>query len=78
MKVIILMINLKDMENIFGKMIIIIQFSLKMDAVMEEEYNIIVMEKFNMMVLLLTTMDKDMDYIYGKMSTIIQVNLKKV
>ena len=44
MMVILLMVKKKEMENIFGKMVIIIQVNLKMVYFMEKEKNIIKME----------------------------------
>ena len=44
MKEIGLMINMKEMENIFGKMVNIIQANIKMDSKMEKEYYIIQMD----------------------------------
>ena len=41
MKVILLMINVKEMENIFGKMVNIIQVNLKIINQMEKELFII-------------------------------------
>ena len=43
MKVILLMVNMKEMENIYGKMVNIIQDNLIMVLEMEMEINIIMM-----------------------------------
>ena len=45
MKVIIFLMKKKEMENIFGKMVDIIQVNLNMIYFMETEQNIIQMEK---------------------------------
>ena len=75
---IIVMISLKEMENIFIKMVNIIQVHLKMVQEMEKEYYFIIMEILNMMVILIIINMKEMEFIFMKMVIIIQVNLKKV
>ena len=75
-KVIGLMIKLMEMENIFGKMVNIIQVNLKMDLKMEKELNIIQIKIFVMKVIGLMIKEKEMENIFGKMVNIIQVNLK--
>ena len=52
MKVIILMVNQKGMENIFMKKVNIIQDNIKMVYQMEKEYYIIQMEILNMKVII--------------------------
>ena len=47
LKVILLMVNMKEKENIFGKKVNIIQDYGKMVFVMEKEQNIIQMEILN-------------------------------
>ena len=48
MKVIMLMVNLKEMENIFLEMANIMRVNLKMISEMEKEKNIIKMEILNL------------------------------
>ena len=72
--VILLMVNLKEMENIFMKMVIIIQDNGKMEQQMEKEQNIIKMEILFMKVIGLMIKRKEMENIFGKMVNIIQVN----
>ena len=64
MMVIILMVKEKEMENIFMKMVIIIQGNLKMVYFMEKEFIIIQMEIFYMMVIILMVKQKEMENIY--------------
>ena len=45
MKAILLMINIKEMENVYMKMVYIVQDNLKMVYFMEKEYYMIQMEK---------------------------------
>ena len=78
MKVIWLIINMKEMENISGKMVIIILDNLKMVYFMEKEQCIIKMEKLNMKVIWLMIKEKEMENISGKMVIIILDNLKMV
>ena len=78
MKVIILMVNLKEMENIFIKMVYIIQDNGKMVYIMEKELNIIQMEIFYMKVIILMIKQKEMENIFMKMVNIIQENGKMV
>ena len=51
MKVNLLKINMKEMENIFMKMVIIIQVNGRMETSMEKEQNIIKMVILNMKVM---------------------------
>ena len=71
-----LMMNMKEMESIFLKMVNIIQDNLKTDYIMEKEQNIIQMEILNMKVIGLMIKEKEMENIFGKMVNIIQDNLK--
>ena len=56
-----LMMNMKEMESIFLKMVNIIQDNLKTDYIMEKEQNIIQMEILNMMVIGLMIKVKEME-----------------
>ena len=77
MKVILLMVNLKEMENIFMKMVIIIQDNGKMVYFMEKELNIIQMEIYYMKVILLMIKEKGMENLLMRKANIIgQENLK--
>ena len=76
LKVNILMIREKDMENIMMKMGHIIQGNLEMVYSMEKELNIIQMEKLSMKGILLMIKKKGMENIFGKMVHIIQANGK--
>ena len=64
------------MENIFGKMLNIMQVNLKMIYQMEKEQNIIRIQKPYMKVILLMANLKEMENIFMKMEIIIQGNLK--
>ena len=65
------MINLKEMENIFTKMVKVIEGNLKMGSYMAKVYIIMKMEKFVMKVILLMINMKEMEKLYGKMVNII-------
>ena len=78
MKVILLMVNLKEMDNIFMKIENIIKDNLKMVYFMEKEYYIIQMERLNMKVIILMIKKKEMENIFGKMVNIISANLKMI
>ena len=78
MKEILLMVNMKEMENILGKMVNIISDNGKMIYNMEKEQNIIQMEKLNMKEILLMINMKEMENIVLKKEIIILVNLKMV
>ena len=71
MMVISLMINLKEMVNIFGKIMNIILANGKMVLEMEKVYYIIKTEILNMMVILLMIKQKEMENILMKMVIII-------
>ena len=75
-KVILLIINMKEMENIFGKMVNIIQVNLKIIYQMVKVLNIIKMEIYYMMVFGLMVSQKEMENLLEKMVDIIQDNLK--
>ena len=76
MKVIILMILLIDTENMFTKMVYIIQANLKIIQGMAKEKSIIPMEKLSMKVITLIIELKYMEKIFMKIVNIIQANLK--
>ena len=78
MTVFLLVMNLKDMENIFGKITIIIQGNGKTEIEMEKENYIIKMEILNMKAILLVMNLKDMENIFGNSVIIIQDNGKIV
>ena len=71
-----MMVNLKEKENIYGKIINIIQVNLKIIYQMEKELIIIQMEILNMMVNLLMVKEKEKENIFMKIVNIIQENLK--
>ena len=66
------------MENIFGKMINIIQVNIRIIYHLEKEKNIIQMEIYYMKVILLMVNLKEMENIFMKIENIIQDNLKMV
>ena len=72
------MVDMKEMENIFGKMEHIIQVNGKMVYVMEREKNIMLMEILNMKVIGLMMILKEMENLFMKMVIIIQVYSKRV
>ena len=74
MKVIILMIKDKEMENIFLKMVNIIQDNGKKVYFMEKEQNIIQMETSDMMVIILMIKEKEMENLFMKMVNFILDN----
>ena len=76
MRVIGLMIKKRVMENIFMKMVIIIQANLKMIYQMEKEHYIIKTEILYTKVIGLMLIQKVMENIFLKMVGIIQVKLK--
>ena len=78
MKVILLMINLKEMGKVIGKMVNIILDNGKMAQQMVKEKIIIKMEILNMKVILLMIKQKEMENIIGKMVYIILDNIKMV
>ena len=78
MKVILLMMIMKATDNIFGKMVNIIQANLKMDLNMEKEKNIIQMEILNMMVIILMMNMKEMEKKFMKITNIISDSLKTI
>ena len=63
MMVIILMIKKKEMENIYLKMVRIIQVNLKIIYQMEKEFNMIKMEISDMMEIILMVKEKEMENI---------------
>ena len=66
------------MENIFGKMVNIIQVNRKIVEEMEKELNIIQMEILNMKAIGLMINLKEKENIFGKRVIIIQVNGKMI
>ena len=71
MQVTLLMINLKDKEDIIGKMVNIIKDNLLMDLKMEKGLFTIKIIQLNIKVILLTINMKDKENIFGKMVIII-------
>ena len=76
MKVILLMVNLKEMGNIIMKMVIILLENGKMVSEMVKEFYIIRTEIFNMKEILLMVNLKEMVNIIMKMVDIILENIK--
>ena len=67
----LLMINMKEMENIFTKMVKVIEGNLKMGSYMAKVYIIMKTEKFVMKVILLMINMKEMEDIIIQMVNII-------
>ena len=61
MKMILSMVNLKEEENYFMIMVIIIQDNLRIIYNMEKELNMIQMEIFNIKLVLLMVQEKEME-----------------